>query len=231
MKLWRFILDRLINNNPPNKIKLRPKGVIFDMDGTLLDSESIHIKLIIETCRQMKLPVEENFLLTRIGIPDVDNKKAYINKYGVGFPFDEMTRIVTEKEDKTNFPLRPGVLSILNKLKSLNIQLAIATSASAQQAEIKLSKSGILNYFSCLACTNEVKNGKPAPDIFLLAAKKLGLDVKDCIGFEDSPAGLQGLHSAGIPSIFVKYLLTPSDDILKDVLYSCLSLDEAVALF
>lgn len=217
-------MDKLINNDPSNKLKLLPKGVIFD-------SESIHIKLIIETCRQMKLPIEESFLLTRIGIPDADNKKAYINKYGNEFPFDEMIRIVTEKENKTNFPLRPGVLSILNKLKSLNIQLAIATSASTQQAEIKLSKAGILKYFSCLACTNEVKNGKPVPDIFLLAAKKLGLNVKDCIGFEDSPAGLQGLHSAGMRSIFVKYLLMPSDDILKGVLYSCLSLDEAAALF
>ncbi|WP_461254968.1 HAD family hydrolase [Treponema sp. R80B11-R83G3] len=228
-------MHNLKNNNPSNKIELLPKGAIFDMDGTLLDSERIHIKFIIEACQQMKQPIEESFLFTRIGIPEVDNRKAYFNKYGIDFPFDKIFKIVVEKENelanKSGFPLRPGVLSILNKFKHLNIPLAVATSATTQRAKDKLSKSGILEYFSVFACADELKNGKPAPDIFLLAVKKMELEVKDCIGFEDSPAGLQGLHSAGIRSIFVKDLLMPSNEILQDVWYSCSSMDEAAELF
>jgi len=222
-------------NASSNKIDLLPKGVIFDMDGTLLDSERIHIKIISDVCQQMKLQVEESFLFTRVGIPAIDNRKAYIKKYGDDFPFDKIFKIVVERENelanKSGFPLRPGVKSILDKLKHLNIPLAVATSATTQRAKSKLSKSGILEYFTALACAEEIKNGKPAPDIFLLAVEKLGLGVKDCIGFEDSPAGLQGLHSAGIRSVFVKDLLLPSDEILKDVWHSFSSMDEALALF
>jgi len=211
------------------------KGVIFDMDGTLLDSERIHIKIISDVCKQMNLLVEESFLYTRVGIPEVDNRKAYLKKYGDDFPFDKIFKIVVERENelanKSGFPLRPGVFSILKKLKELNIPSAVATSAVTQRAKSKLSSSGILDYFSTLACAEETKNGKPAPDIFLLAANKLQLDVKDCIGFEDSPAGLQGLQSAGIRSIFVKDLITPSDEILKNVWHCFKSMEEAMALF
>jgi len=129
------------------KVNVLPKGVIFDMDGTLLDSERIHIKIISDVCKQMNLPVEESFLYTRVGIPEVDNRKAYLRKYGDDFPFDKIFEIVVERENelanKSGFPLRPGVLSILKKLKELNIPSAVATSAVTQRAKSKLSSSGM----------------------------------------------------------------------------------------
>jgi beta-phosphoglucomutase-like phosphatase (HAD superfamily) len=78
---------------------------------------------------------------------------------------------------------------------------------------------------------DEVQRGKPAPDIFLLAAERLGKNPRRCVGFEDSPAGLQSLHSAGIPSVFVQDLVEPPPAIIATVWRRCGDLAEAAALF
>ena len=85
--------------------------------------------------------------------------------------------------------------------------------------------------FSAFALGDEVVNGKPAPDIFLLAAKRLGKQPDSCVGFEDSPAGLWGLHCAGIRSVLVKDLLEPEPEILATVWRRCVDLAEAAKLF
>ena len=78
---------------------------------------------------------------------------------------------------------------------------------------------------------DDVKNGKPAPDIFLMAAEKMGLVASDCVGFEDSPSGLQGLHAAGIRSVFIKDVVQPPEEILALAWSRCKDLNEAIELF
>jgi beta-phosphoglucomutase-like phosphatase (HAD superfamily) len=90
-----------------------------------------------------------------------------------------------------------------------------------------LTKAGIIDRFAALTCGDEVKNGKPAPDIFLLAAQKLKTPPSACVGFEDSPPGLLGLHSAGIRSIFIKDVIEPSEETLATVWQKCSDLTEA----
>ena len=223
-----------INPNGP-AAPLIPRGVIFDMDGLMLDTERLETDLYVEISARMGWPTPVTMLQNTIGITDEDALVFYKNQYGAGYPFAEIWEAVVKEEElragKNGIPHKKGLIVLLDKLKNLGIPLAIATSADSTRAQWKLKQAGILDRFTAFACGDEVQNGKPAPDIFLLAAKKLGVDGKDCIGFEDSSAGLAGLASAGIPSVFIKDLIEPPPEIHATIWHQCMDLEEATSLF
>ncbi|MDR0877174.1 MAG: HAD family hydrolase, partial [Treponema sp.] len=91
--------------------------------------------------------------------------------------------------------------------------------------------ANVRDRFSVITCGDEVAHGKPAPDIFLLAAGRLGQEPAACIGFEDSTAGLRALAAAGVRSVFIKDLLEPPHEVLATVWRRCNDLEEAAELF
>ena len=212
-----------------------PKGVILDMDGLMLDTERLETDLYVEISAKMGWPTPETMLRKTIGIKDADALAFYKNEYGADYPFSKIWDAVVKEEEiqaeKIGLPQKKGLLVLLNKLKTLGVPLAVATSTDRKRAQWKLTRAGIADCFNILACGEEVKQGKPAPDIFLLAAKRLDVDPESCIGFEDSTAGLAGLASAGIPSVFIKDLSEPIPAILATVWYQCSDLEEAASLF
>jgi HAD superfamily hydrolase (TIGR01509 family) len=105
----------------------------------------------------------------------------------------------------------------LDCLGEKKIPFAVATSTDRKTALWKLERAGILDRFSLLVCGDEIARGKPAPDIFLAAARGLGAAPADCVGFEDSAPGLMGLQAAEIRSVFVKDLPEPPPDVLAGV--------------
>jgi beta-phosphoglucomutase-like phosphatase (HAD superfamily) len=107
----------------------------------------------------------------------------------------------------------------------------VATSTARERALWKLDRAGIAGRFDAVVCGDEVSRGKPAPDIFLLAAERLGVRPSECAGFEDSPAGLRSLHAAGIRSIFIKDLVEPEATVLSTVWRRYESLAEAAGLW
>ena len=205
------------------------------MDGLMLDTEQLELSLYVEISAKMGWPTPKTMLLNTIGIPDTETTFFYKKQYGADYPFEEIWAAVLREEEtqakKNGIPRKKGLIVLLDKLKSLGVPLAVATSADSARAQWKLERAGILDRFNAFACAEEVKNGKPAPDIFLLAAKKLGAEPENCAGFEDSPAGLAGLASAGIPSVFVKDMAEPPPEILATVWYRCSDLEEAASLF
>ena len=212
-----------------------PGGVIFDMDGTMLDTERLETGLYVRLSRDMGWPTEEETLRGTIGLSDENAEAVYRKKYGPDYPFGEIWAAVgreeTARAEREGLPHRPGLLPLLERLSALGIPLAVATSTFRERALWKLEKAGILDRFAVLACGDEVKNGKPAPDIFLLAASRLGIKPEDSVGFEDSPAGLAGLAAAGIPSVFVKDLAEPPPEVLRTVWRRCADLAAAAELF
>jgi HAD superfamily hydrolase (TIGR01509 family) len=214
---------------------MKPAGVIFDMDGLMLDTEQLEIGFYVRISAEMGWPTEEAFLRSSVGMGMAVTEEYYKAEFGAEYPFQEIWKRVKEAEtefgNREGLPHKPGLLVLLEKLKSLGIPLAVATSTGRDMADWKLSSARIREYFAILACGDEVKQGKPEPDVFLLAASRLGFDPASCIGFEDSPAGLTGLAKAGIPSVFVKDLVEPPQEILDTVWKRCNDLAEAAELF
>ena len=205
------------------------------MDCLLLDTERLETDLYIEISRRMGWPTSEAVLRMMIGVTENDTDAFYKKKYGADYPYREIWAAVKEEEtvigDKEGLPLKPGLLALLDKLDSLEVPLAVATSTGRKRTEWKLRRSGIVDRFRVFSCGDEVERGKPNPDIYLLAAERLKVYPAYCVGFEDSPVGLTGLAAAGIPSVFVKDMAEPSPEILKTVWRRCNDLEEAVSLF
>lgn len=205
------------------------------MDGLMLDTEGPVIDLWVEVARKAGFAIDRQVILDTTGLDRAATKAAIMEACGKDFPYDtlraELVRIVRERGERDGIPHRPGLCVLLDRLGALKLPLAVATSTDRAAAEWKLKKAGILDRFAALTCGDEVERGKPAPDIFLLAAKKIRLPPEACVGFEDSPAGLTGLHAAGIRSVFIKDTVEPDPALLAAVWRRCTDLAEAAALF
>jgi HAD superfamily hydrolase (TIGR01509 family) len=218
-----------------SQIPFIPGAVLFDMDGLMLDTERPVIDVWCQVAQFKGWDVTPEAVCHTIGINEAATRAFLIHEYGLEFPYDEikkeMIQIVTEKVEKEGIPHRPGLITLLDHLADLGIPLGVATSTSKDIALWKLKKAHILERFRAFVFGNEVSQGKPAPDIFLRAAELLGKAPGDCVGFEDSPAGLQSLHRAGIRSVFIQDMVAPSPAILATVWRCCKDLAEAAALF
>jgi HAD superfamily hydrolase (TIGR01509 family) len=210
-------------------------GVIFDMDGLILDTERPMLGFWIPAAEKFGWNIETGDVEKTLGFNETATEGFFRQKYGNRFPYGkiraEVERLTAGLFEREGIAHKPGLLKLLDHLAALNLPLAVATSSDRNTALWKLRKAGIDGRFSAVVCGDEVEKSKPAPDIFLKAAAKLDLAPSACAGFEDSPAGLMGLEAAGIPSIFIKDLVEPPPEILKGVWRRCAGLAAAVELF
>jgi HAD superfamily hydrolase (TIGR01509 family) len=216
-----------------NKKKFLPNGVIFDLDGLLLDTERLVLPLWAKVGEQFGWKIPDYVPLHILGFTEPSMRSYFLKELGPAFPFDavrrELRRLMMERFEKDGIPLKPGLLTLLAYLENRGIPIIVATSNDKDRAVRKLEIAGIADHFPALVSGDEVKRGKPAPDIFCLAAEKLGTSPDVCVGFEDSPAGLLGLHAAGIASVFVKDLIDPPPEVLVTVWKTCRDLSHAVS--
>ena len=214
--------------------KFHPSGAIFDMDGLMLDTERPALPLWIQAGKSLGYDISQELMINTIGKSNAGMRPLFLAEFGPDFPYDKLLErvrpLIFEKFER-GITHRPGLMVLLDHMASLGIPLAVATSARRERAVWKLGIAGILERFAVLACADEVVNAKPAPDVFLLAAQRLGQEPSQCIGFEDAPAGLKGLHAAGIRSVFVKDMVDPPPEILATVWQRCSDLAEAAELF
>jgi len=217
-----------------NENSFRPAAVIFDMDGLMLDTERLSIPLWSQAGNTFGYNITEEIVLRMVGISSNKARELLFDEFGADFPYDsiyeEFRLLIGKKIEKNGVPKKYGLIELLDRLAAAKIPLAVATSTRSARALEMLQKAGISDRFSAVVCGDEITNGKPAPDIFLLAAEKLGVPPSACVGFEDSPAGLKGLHSAGIRSIFIKDVIEPTQDVLATVWRKCNDLKEAAEL-
>ncbi len=206
------------------------KGAIFDMDGVLFDTERIYQETWQEIAARQDITLDGSFLRAISGTNGAHMCRVIEKYYHVPDGKDIMERCMEQVRQKLSVyvPMKKGVRDILDYFRKNDIGIAVASSSAVQQIEANLQMSGIRDYFSVIVSGSEVNQGKPEPDIFLLAAKRLHCAPEECFVFEDSENGIRAGYAAGCFTVMVPDLLEASSEIQPYCRKICSDLEQAV---
>ena len=180
------------------------KGLIFDMDGTIIDSMPAHLDSWKETAAKFDFPYEREWIHSLGGVPS-HRLVGKINKRH-GLNLDTKTVVDFKVKTFANIEEKGDVIPCafeIIKAHHGKKPMAVGTGSSRTMAIELLGKTGLLPFFESVVTASDVENHKPDPDTFLLAAKNLGLNADDCVVFEDTEIGKQAAHTAGMDCILV----------------------------
>jgi HAD superfamily hydrolase (TIGR01509 family) len=192
------------------------EAALFDMDGLLLDTEVLYIEAMQQAARSLGREMALDFCHSMVGVPARECTLMIEAYYGEGFSIEEFRGRFYELLRgllDAGIPLKPGVVELLDFLAGRGLPLAVATSSERRTAERHLTKAGLLDRFTALVTRDDVERPKPHPDIYLEAARRLGVAPERCLAFEDSNIGLEAAHAAGAMAFMVPDLLQPLPEI------------------
>jgi HAD superfamily hydrolase (TIGR01509 family) len=191
-------------------------AVLLDMDGTLLDTEKVYFNSLVAALNASGY-VDDAVSLCHamVGLPGPACEAMLLDRYGNNFPVAEINRAFLANRDRfmeAGLSLKPGTLELLDGLAAAGCPMAIVTSSSRRSAERNLSLAGIRSRFDTIVTLDDVARGKPSPDLYLLAATRVGLAPQVCIAVEDSNHGVTASHAAGAITIMVPDMAPPTDE-------------------
>jgi HAD superfamily hydrolase (TIGR01509 family) len=182
-------------------------GVLWDLDGTLIDSAEQHYAAWRDTLAERGREHSREEFARFFGRR---NDVILGEMFGHDLPPEEAARIADDKEERYRGLVRaggleplPGVMAWLSRLKEQGFRQALATMAPAANVEVVVEVLGLHDLLDATAAAEDVASGKPAPDIFLEAARRIAVPPERCVVVEDAPAGLEGARRAGMRSVGV----------------------------
>jgi HAD superfamily hydrolase (TIGR01509 family) len=192
-------------------------AVIFDMDGLMFDTERLALDAWKAVGKNAGFDISDEVIMASVGCNERDTEIIMKRHLGEDFPFAELRRqrvkYVRDYVKANGMPVKAGLFKLLDFLNARGLKTAVATSTERVSAEAHINSCKILEKFDCIICGDEVDRGKPEPDIFLLAAKKLECKPEECIVLEDSENGIKGAYKAGMMAIMIPDLITPKEEI------------------
>lgn len=189
------------------------KAVLFDMDGLMVDTESLSTEAFINSAKAQGYNMTKEETLKVLGFTKANIYQFWID-YFQGTNVDGKKLVDDHYEYIENVlytvgpEKMPYVEELLKYLKENNYKIAVASSSDTADIKNNLEKTKLEKYIDEIASGAEVENGKPAPDVFLLAAKRLGVDPKDCLILEDSKAGIKAGKASGAMVFMVPDMYT-----------------------
>jgi beta-phosphoglucomutase family hydrolase len=181
------------------------RGLIFDCDGTIADTMPLHYRAWVAALREHGADFPEALFYEMAGIPTARIIELLNERHGWSIPVAE----AAEQKEQLYIKLIPEITPIEPVVKLVlayagKLPMAVATGGTRAICSKTLSSMNLLQHFQCLVTADDVEHGKPAPDIFLEAARRLGIPPAQCCAFEDADLGVQSASAAGMPVIDVR---------------------------
>ncbi len=209
-------------------------AVILDMDGLMFDTERLARDAWRCAMAEHGYALADEAYLTAVGRTVEGACSVFVDALGPDVPIAEIeaakARYLRDMLEPGP-PLKPGLLTFLDGLDALRLPLAVASATARAEVERRLASVGLLDRFGAVVGGDEVASGKPAPDLFLLAAERLAARPADCVVFEDSEAGVHAAAAAGMAVVVVPDLVEPSPSARAVARAVVPSLAEALEVF
>lgn len=187
--------------------RARVRGVVFDMDGTLLDTEKLYMRFWLEAAQRLGYPMRPEHALHIRSMAAMYAEPLLKREVCADFDYFAVRSLRRELMeayiDEAGVDPKPGMLETLRALKARGLRIGLATATEEKRARKYLSLVGAEEYFDAITCASMVERGKPAPDIYLLAAKRLCILPGEAIAVEDAPTGIRAAHDAGLWPVMV----------------------------
>ena len=208
------------------------KGFVFDMDGVLTETASLHYRAWRDEVKPLGIDFTEEENATLKGLPRYDTLRAILKMHNVEVSEEEIIKMGDHKNEaylkmlKTELNdenILPGIPEFLKKAKESGLKIVVAS--SSYNAPLILEMTDLMKYFDYIVDPGSVKNGKPAPDIYLAAIKAVDLKPEEAIGFEDAISGVQGLVESKIKTVAITWGDEANWSIADMVVHSTKDLD------
>jgi HAD superfamily hydrolase (TIGR01509 family) len=191
------------------------QAVVFDMDGLLIDSETLVREGMIAAAANLGYEMTIPLCASMIGLPEAAGIEKIREHFGRGFPLERYLaeeRVQVDLLLAEGIALKTGVVEILDHLDQVGLPRAVATSSSRRSARKHLGHNGIFERFHAIVAREDVERHKPHPDPFLKAAELMQVEPILCLALEDSHNGVRAAHAAGMMTVMVPDLLEPTQE-------------------
>ena len=182
-------------------------GVLFDMDGLVLDTEKLYSRFWQEAAQALGYPMTRDQALGMRALNSQAGQERLRSYFGPDVSYSQVRAVRIEKMDAYialhGVEAKPGIRELLFYLEQQHLGIALATASPRERIQAYLTPLGLFDRFPVICSGYEVAHGKPEPDIFLEAARRLGLAPEQCMVLEDSPSGLLAAHRAGCLPVMV----------------------------
>jgi HAD superfamily hydrolase (TIGR01509 family) len=202
------------------RTQLPIRAVLFDHDGTLVDSEPAHFRMWQEVLAPYGVALsEKQYRDNYAGVPTAANAVDMVSRFAI----NEVPATLTDAKNsavraflaRTAFPLMPGVREVLQQFRSGGLRLAVVTGAGGNGVQATLKEHSLNEFFETVVSGDDVRRNKPAPDCYLLASERLGLHPSECIAIEDTEHGVNAATSAGMACLAVPTGMSKHHDFSK----------------
>jgi len=218
----------------PQWKKEKIRGILFDMDGLVLDTEKLYSRFWMESANDLGYPMTYQQSLGMRSLNRTAGQNKLIEYFGPGISYEEVRNHRIELMDAWidvhGVDLKPGIHTLLDYLHDNGILCAITTSSPMDRTRKYLSAHNLLHRFDKLCSGYDVPKGKPEPDIYLYGAASLNLRPEECLALEDSPAGILSAYRANCLPVMIPDQDQPGDETLRLLYAKADSLSDVISL-